>query len=292
MTEVLVIGGKGQLGTDLLRALAARGTEAVGLDLPDIDVGDAARTRAQLLELRPAVVINTAAYHLVDLCEDHAAEAFAINAEAPRQLAKVCRELDAVFMHFSTDFVFGGAPCGRPWTEGDRPEPQSVYATSKLAGEHLVRESHDKHFVIRTCGLYGSAGRRPQGGSFVEIMIRAAEAKKKLTVVNDQTVAPTSTFELAAALLALIETRAYGLYHVTNSGECTWFEFAREIFRLTGMTPDLRPVTSAEYGSKAKRPRYSILDNAKLVAAGVPALGSWQQALAAYVARRGQEVRA
>jgi dTDP-4-dehydrorhamnose reductase len=288
LTDTVIIGCKGQLGSDLMAAAVDLGQRVVGLDLPELDVGDAVVTRKRLLAIAPRTVINTSAFHLVDNCEDHFTEAFAINAEAPRQLARICRELDATFMHFSTDFVFGGEPLGRPWREDDRPSPQSVYATSKLAGEHLVRETWEKHYVIRTCGLYGKAGRRMQGGSFVEIMLRVAESKKPLRIVNDQTVAPTNTAELAQALLFLVQTGSFGLYHATNSGACTWLEFANEIFRLMGLSPDITPVTSAEYAAKAKRPRYSILDNSKLTTVGVAPLSSWQAALARYLGERGK----
>ena len=287
MSTTVVIGCRGQLGTDLLDLCRARGQEVIGLDLPEIDIGNAETTRDKLFALEPRVVINCAAYHVVDVCEDHEAEAMAINGEAPRQLARVCRELDAVLMHFSTDYVMGGTPLGRPWREDDRPEPQSAYARSKLRGERLVRETWEKHFVIRTCGLYGKAGSRPKGGNFVETMIRLGQGDKPLKVVSDQTVGPTATAELATALLALLGTKAFGLYHVTNSGACTWFEFAAEIFRLMELEPNLVPISSAEYGAKAKRPEYSILDNGKLAATGVTPLGSWQAALATYVRNRG-----
>ncbi len=286
MHRWLVIGHKGQLGSDVMELLTSRGANPLGMDLPELDVGDFDATRAKLLELKPDVVINTSAYHLVDKCEEHFTEAFHINAAAPRNLAKICEDLNATLMHFSTDYVFGGQTLAGAWTETDRPEPQSIYATSKLAGEHLVRENCEKHFVIRTCGLYGKAGRRPVGGSFVETMIRLSTSGKPLQVVNDQTVAPTSTAELAMTLLTLIDTGRYGLYHLTNAGECTWYDFAQEIFRLIGATPTVTPVSTAQYGAKAKRPVYSILDNHKATSLGVPAMSHWKEALATYIKKR------
>jgi hypothetical protein len=174
----------------------------------------------------------------VDECEGEAARAFAVNAVAVRRLAETCRDLEATLVHFSTDYVFGG-PARTPRVETDRPDPQSVYATSKLAGEHLVRATGGRHFVIRTCGLYGLAGASGKGGNFVETMLRLAREGRPIRVVADQVCTPTSTAELARTIGRLLRTDAYGLYHVTNNGQCSWYEFAERIFGLLDLHPDL-----------------------------------------------------
>jgi dTDP-4-dehydrorhamnose reductase len=188
-------------------------------------------------------------------------------------------------VHFSTDYVFDGG-LRRPYAETDAPGPLSVYATSKLAGERLVQRYCSRHFVIRTCGLYGLAGSRSKGGNFVETVLRAAAQGKTLRVVNDQVVTPTSTAELAQRLALVIQNGNYGLYHMTNTGECSWYEFASEVFRAAGVTADVRPVDSVTFGAKARRPPYSVLDNRAMRAAGVGEFRPWQEALAEYVSAR------
>ena len=177
----------------------------------------------------------------------------------------ICRDLDCCLVHFSTDYVFGmDAGRGRPWTEDDPPGPLSVYGLSKLAGEYLVRSTCPKHFVIRTCGLYGVRGSGGKGGNFVETMLRLAGNGKPLRVVNDQRCTPSYTADVAAAVASLLATNRYGLYHVTNAGNCTWFEFAREIFRLADVRVELTPISSLNSGAPARRPDYSVLSNEKL----------------------------
>ncbi len=289
--KVVIIGVGGQLGTDLYELLTASGKshEVIGLDLPDFDVADHARVRERLRELHPDAVVNMAAFHRVDDCEDQAAQAFAINALAVHNLALACREIDAALMHFSTDFVFGADKArATPYTETDTPGPVSVYGASKLAGEHLVRLAWHKHFVVRTCGLYGRAKSQKQGGNFVEIMLRLAASGKPIRVVDDQRLAPTSTLELAARLEALLHTEVYGLYHLTAAGSCTWHEFARAIFELANVPCELLPTTSEAYGAKAARPRYSVLANDAARALGLSPMRPWREALADYLHLTGR----
>ncbi|MBI3179371.1 MAG: dTDP-4-dehydrorhamnose reductase [Deltaproteobacteria bacterium] len=288
--RLAILGANGQLGSDV--AAAARRERAKyevhALARADLDVNDSARVAATLSELRPQVVVNAAAYNQVDAAESRASEAFAVNALAVHGLATVCARLDAVLVLISTDYVFDGKR-REPYREDDLPAPQNVYGASKLAGEHLARLTCAKLFMLRTSGLYGLAGARRRTGNFVEKMLALAAAGTPIRVVEDQTTAPTASADLSLALLALIHTRAYGLYHVTNAGACTWFAFAREIFRLAGLNPDLAATTSAELGAKARRPAYSVLDNAAARAAGVAALRPWQEGLADYMrARRAQ----
>jgi len=285
--RVAVLGSQGQLGSDLVRALA--GEQVSALTRADFDVCDGARAAEVLARLRPEVVINTTAYHRVDEIEGNAELAFRVNAVAVEGLARWCAAHDATLVHFSTDYVFRGDE-PRPRRETDLAEPISVYGASKLAGEHLVRLAAPRHFVVRTCGLYGRRGNPAAGmggSSFVELMLRLAREGKSLRVVSDQVMTPTSTADLAAAVSALLRTGRYGLYHVTNTGSCSWYEFAATLFELAGVQADLSPTTAREYGARAARPAYSVLAHDALRAAGVADLPHWKDALARYLGVRG-----
>lgn len=282
--RTVVLGAPGQLGRDLCPRL--RG-EVIPLGRQDGDITDAAQMRQLLTDRRPDFVINCAAYNFVDKAETERDAAFAVNAWAVRDLAVVCRDLDCCLVHFSTDYVFGlDESRRRPLTESDAPGPVSVYGLSKLAGEYLVRTTCPKHFVIRTCGLYGVWGSGGKGGNFVETMLRLAGQGKPVRVVNDQRCTPSFTADVAAATASLLDTGQYGLYHITNGGDCSWFEFAREIFRLAGTNVELTPITSAEFGAPARRPAYSALSNEKLTTVGVTPPRQWQEAIATYLQER------
>jgi dTDP-4-dehydrorhamnose reductase len=286
MRHAVIIGSIGQLGTDLTPALA--GFRVSGLTHADLDVTDAERTRAVLGGLRPDVVINTSAFHKVDLCEDEPVASFAVNATAAYSLARLAAELDYTLVHFSTDYVFSGAS-RIPYRESDVAAPVSVYGASKLAGENLVRAYAPRHYVVRTTGLYGVAGASGKGGNFVETMLRLGKAGA-VRVVDDQVMTPTATADLAAAVAALLRREPdvpYGLYHVTSGGQCSWYHFARTIFELAGLRVDLSPITTAESGSKARRPAFSVLDHGKWMAAGFAELRPWPEALGDYLRAKG-----
>ncbi len=289
MLHAAIIGANGQLGTDLQVTLT--GLRVTALTHADLDVCDAAHLRSALSELRPDVLINCSAFHKVDLCEDEPAASFAVNATAVYELARLARELDCTLIHFSTDYVFDGR-ARTPYAEDALPAPLSVYGTSKLAGECLVRAFCPRHFVIRTTGLYGVVGSTGKGGNFVETMLRLAQSGQVVRVVDDQVMTPTSTADLAAAVAALVERDArrevaYGLYHVTSKGECSWYEFARTIFELCGMEVDLRPIPTSQLQARARRPAYSVLDHARWRAAGFAELRPWPDALHDYLRARG-----
>jgi len=286
--RIALIGADGQLGTDLLKTLA--GESVTALYYPDFDITRSDPTRARLASINPEVVINTAAFHRVDECEDNPEQALAVNALAVRNLARMCRDLGASLVHFSTDYVFDGRK-GRPYVEEDAPQPLMVYGVSKLAGEYLVRNTLERHFLIRTCGLYGEAGCKEKGGHFVDMILRREEQGLPLRVVGDQRVTPTSTVELARGVAELIRTEHFGLYHMTNEGECSWYEFAREAFDLIGKKPRIEAVDSSAYGSKARRPLYSVLENKKAKAVGLHPFSHWKDALRDYLRRKGYSVR-
>lgn len=282
--KTIVLGSAGQLGRDLLALLP---DDTVGLTRSDAELTDAVRLRACLEAHRPDRVINCAAYNLVDRAESEPQTAFGVNAWAVRSLAEFCRDLDATLIHFSTDYVFGlDAARQVPWKESDAPGPVSAYGLSKLTGEYWVRMICPKHFVIRTCGLYGLWGQGGKGGNFVETMLRIAGQGKPLRVVNDQRCCPSFTCDVARASLALNESNRFGLYHLTNAGDCSWFEFAAEIFRQTRLKADLSPITSAEFAAPARRPHYSVLDNGAALSIGIGPVRKWQEGLADYLALR------
>jgi len=285
--KVMVIGAGGQLGGDLQRLLPA--SDCIPLTHADIEITDPASVRQAFDRHRPDVVINTAAFHRVDDCETQAERAFQTNALAVRDLAHACRTSGAVLVHFSTDYVFDGGQT-EPYVETDRPGPLSVYAASKLAGEYLAAAAHPKHFVIRTCGLFGLGGSRSKGGggNFVETMLRAAAQEKSLRVVSDQVVTPTATADLARKVLQLVNTGAHGLYHITAQGSCSWYEFARTIFKLSGVQADLTPVTAEAFGAAARRPPYSVLRNRHLELLGLDDLPPWEDGLRRYLDERGR----
>jgi len=283
--RVVVIGATGQLAHDLMPALAAAGSEVIGARHGDIEVTDLESVRASLVAARPQIVINTAAYHKVDDVEETPARAFAVNAVGPRNLALVCRDLQAPLVHLSTDYVFSGRK-GRPYVESDAVDPVNLYGISKVAGEMALRYLWPQHFIVRSSGLYGSAGSSGKGGNFVELMLQLARAGRSIRVVNDQRLTPTSTRALATQIVALIGTEAYGTYHATCQGECTWYDFAAEIFRRSGLNPEVAPQTTAESGARAIRPAYSVLENAHLQGLGMDLMPFWQDALVTYLQER------
>lgn len=282
-----VLGAAGQLGRDLCPRLQG---DVTPLTRDRADLTRPESLRATLTELRPDVVVNCAAYNFVDRAESEPEAAFAVNGWGVRSLAALCQELGSALVHFSTDYVYGLDEERRtPWSETDAPGPVSVYGLSKLAGEYLVRASCSRHFVIRTCGLYGVWGSGGKGGNFVETMLRVASQGKPLRVVADQVCTPSFTVDVAAAVAALVPTGRYGLYHITNAGSCSWHEFAATIFRLAGVRAELAPITSREYGAPARRPNYSVLGMTACESLGLAPLRPWPAALAAYLQERTQK---
>jgi dTDP-4-dehydrorhamnose reductase len=282
--KIAIVGAAGQLGTALQACL--RG-EIVPLTHAEIEITDAARVGAALSAARPDCVINAAAYNFVDRAEDEPEAADKGNALGPLNLANWCARAGASLVHVSTDYVFGGdAARTTPYSESDPPAPQSQYARSKLAGETNVQAACPRSFIVRTCGLYGPAASEGKG-NFVKTMLRLSKERKELTIVNDQHCTPSYAADVAAAIARLIETDQYGLYHATNSGGTTWYEFASEIFRQAKIDIVVRPITSAAYPQKAKRPGYSVLDCRKLAGVIGGPLPPWQDALGRYLVQLG-----
>jgi dTDP-4-dehydrorhamnose reductase len=286
---VLLLGAGGQLGTDLRRTLPA--AALVPFTRADLDITDRDAVERILDAHAPAWVINTAAFHRVDDIELKDAQlAFAVNEVAAGHLARACARRGARLLHLSTDYVFGGRQSEprRPYAEDSPPFPLSVYGESKLAGERLIQEASPTHLVVRSSGLYGLAGSAGKGGNFVETMLRLARKGERIKVVHDQVLAPTYTADLAEAIARLVAARPPGgIYHLTNAGACSWFEFAGRIFELCKLAPDLAPTTSAEYKAPASRPPYSVLANTRAAALGLPPLRPWPEALEDYLRAKG-----
>lgn len=281
--RILILGAGGQLASELEQALTDDDVLALSHAEVDICDGDAVQRHAR--RFRPDCIVNTAAYHRVDDCEDEVERSFAVNAVAMKGLCHVADSAGATLTHFSTDYVFDGRQ-RRPYRETDLANPISIYGMSKLAGEQIVRQYAERYFLIRTCGLYAGNGSRSKGGNFVETMLRLAAEGRTIRVVNDQVATPTSARDLVQSLVPLLHSDRFGLYHMTNTGSCSWFDFAKEIFRLANLPANVRPVSSAEFRAKARRPPYSVLDNLALREAGLPELPPWQQALADYLRDR------
>src|SRR5882757_4089910 len=266
--KILVIGANGQLGTDLHSHLQDVGHQVIAATRATLDICNSEQTKSTIETVAPDLLINTAAFHNVEVCETEAEQAFNVNAIAIRDLALLCAQNNCELMNFSTDFVFGGES-KQPYKETDLPRPVNVYGASKLAGEHLVALSLERHYIVRTCGLYGTAGSRSRYGNFVEKILKRAAGGEPIRVVDDQVLTPTSTRDLANAVIELIKTKKYGLYQITNEGECSWYEFARKAIELRGIRADIQPQSSQASNAKVKRPNYSVLSKEKIYSAGI-----------------------
>lgn len=274
--KIVVTGVKGQLGFDIAKQLDGR-HETVGIDVEELDITDIDAVQAFMKVNRPDIVINCAAYTNVDACETNDILAYKVNAAGPRNIAAACLDLGVKMVQVSTDFVFDGETT-TPYVEYDHANPLSVYGKSKWAGEELVREILPRHFIVRTAWLYGC-----NGNNFVKTMLRLAQTRKSISVVNDQRGTPTFSRDLASEIIRLIETDAYGTYHCTNEGECSWYEFARKIFELKGLNIDVSPISTEAFGSPAARPAYSVLRNLLLELTIGNHMRQWEEALFKYL---------
>lgn len=286
--RVVLLGPNGQLGTDVRRAHARVGAPfdlvSVGRDLLDVT---APRFEERLGEIPFDALVNCTGYHRTDEAEDNAELAFAVNAHAVQRMARVCSRRRARFLHISTDYVFGGdAERTRPLREDDPTAPVNVYGASKALGETLARLACEDVLVLRVASLFGVAGSRGKGGNFVETMLRLAREQGDVKVVDDQVMSPTATADVARVMLGMLtEGCEPGIHHVVNSGAATWCEFAREIVRQAGVPDRITPCTSAEFPTRAMRPRYSALDNTS-VQARFGTQAAWQEALACHLDMR------
>ena len=282
--RVLVLGATGQLGSDVVDAFGLAGWDVLGLGHSDVDVTDAPAVLTAVSAAHPSLVVNTAAFHHLDRCEEDQASAYAINATGARNVAAAAADTGAALIHISTDYVFDGAK-GSPYDESDLPGPLNVYGASKLFGEYLVQAVCPRAFVVRTSGLYGPRPCRAKGGlNFPRLMLKLAGEQGQLTVVTDELVGPTYTPDLARQLVALSATNAYGIVHATGVGEASWHAFAKETLRLAGISGvPVHEATTATMVRKVRRPAYSILAHRRLLELDIVAMRPWQEALAEYI---------
>jgi dTDP-4-dehydrorhamnose reductase len=288
--KVLLLGSTGQLATALRPRLRGAGHQVVCLTHEECDLASPAAMERQFHAHAPDAVINTVAFHQVDLCESAIEEAFLVNSYGPRALAFTCAARRATLVHVSTNYVFDGRRL-EPYDETAAPNPLSVYGLSKLAGERFVQMHAPRHFLVRTAGVYGRHAGRKAGDNFVERILAAATRHRSaggapLRVVNDQIATPTYAGHLADAVVRLLSSTAYGLHHVTNSGACNWWEFARAILSRANLSVEVQPVSSDVYGAVASRPASSVLVSCRAAEAGFSRLPTWEEGLEAYFRER------
>ena len=279
--RVLVTGAKGQLGTDVMAELKSNNIEAVGIDREELDIVDAKACEEFFdkanAEKRIDAVIHCAAYTAVDRAEDEQELSYNINALGTKNIATACKKFDMKLMYISTDYVFNGQG-ERPWEPDDERQPLNVYGKTKYEGELFVEEITKKYFIVRIAWVFGIAG-----NNFIKTMLKLAKERDSLTVVDDQIGSPTYTADLSKLLVSMIQTDKYGRYHATNEGYCSWYEFAKEIFKVAGVTINVDPVDSSAYPAKAKRPANSRMEKKKLDEMGFKRLPSWQDATRRYI---------
>jgi dTDP-4-dehydrorhamnose reductase len=281
--RTIILGANGQLGSDLVKAFRAHSCDVAGLTHQDAEVSDVAGLERYWENLKPDVVVNTAAFHNVELCESDPETALVVNALAPRRLAAASVKHGFRLIHVSTDYVFDGAK-GRPYTEADAPRPLNCYGKSKLSGEYFVSAGARDYAIVRVSGLYGAAPCRAKKGlNFVKTMLKLARERGEVKVTADEFVTPTYTVAAANQIVKLAEAGLNGLFHATPQGQCSWYEFAKAIFRFTQTPVKLTRSSSADFPAKVARPRYSVLDNTALREARLDIMPEWTQCLCDYL---------
>ncbi len=280
--KVLITGCRGQLGIELGRQLKNLNQESqkkivlIETDLDTLDITDSLQVQNLLTREQPEVIINAAAYTNVDGCETDELKAFRVNAIGAQNLSTVAYKIGAKLLQVSTDYVFDGTG-NSPKREYDPINPQSIYGKSKALGEKLVIQTNPRYFILRTAWLYG------EGNNFVRTMLKLAQEKDEINVVNDQIGSPTSTVDLASCIINLINTEQYGIYHATCEGECSWYDFAKKIFALKKVKVKVNPISTKELNRSAKRPAYSVLENFMLKLIDLNNFRQWEDALEEYL---------
>lgn len=281
---IAVIGASGQLGHDLVTAFSD--VETAALTHQDIAIEDRGAVTSMLERLKPSAVINTAAFHKVPQCETNQSQALLINAVGVNNVASECALREIPFLTVSTDYVFDGEK-GSPYVESDEPHPVNVYGVTKLAGELLARSSNPQTYIVRTSGLFGALGSRSKGYTFIDRILSQAREGIKIRVVADMRFSPSYTRDVAAAIRRIIESGAFGVYHVTNSGNCTWFEFAQHALRCAGMDYAIEPIASSSWNDGVRRPRDSSLQHQFFDEQRLGSLPDWHDAVERYLTERG-----
>ena len=281
MNNILVTGSTGQLGSDVVKELLKRGYSTLSPNRSELNLCSEDNIRNYILNSNCEAIVHCAAYTQVDKAEDEKDLCIKINATATKHIAKCAKILDIPMIYISTDYVFDGTKDGK-YTENDETNPINIYGESKLAGEKYVQEILDKYYIVRTSWVFNINGK-----NFIETMLRLSKTNNQLSIVNDQIGSPTYTRDLSRLLVDMLETSKYGLYHATNEGYCSWYEFANTIFKLANINIDIKAINSNEYASRAKRPMNSKLSKDKLIEYGFKPLPHWEDALKDYLIRRG-----
>lgn len=279
--KVLVTGASGQLGSDLVKILSLK-HEVIGLDRKQLDITNLEQCRKVIAYYHPDTIIHAAAYTAVDLAETEVDRAYEVNAYGTRNIALAAEQIGAKVCYISTDYVFDGTKA-TPYFEYDQTNPQSVYGSSKRAGEQLLASLCSRYFIVRTSWVYGK-----HGHNFVKTMLRLAQERDSLQVVNDQTGSPTYTVDLSYFLMELVQSDQYGIYHASNTGSCTWYEFAKQIFEWSGHQVSIQPVTSEQFPQAASRPRNSVLEHMSIRVNGFNDLRHWREGLSAFLEELGR----
>lgn len=275
--KVLVTGAKGQLGVDIVKALSADLFEVYAFGRDELDITDQALVNKVVEEVGPNVIVHPAAYTKVDLAETEVEQAYLVNGYGTRNLSVAAEKVGAKFCYISTDYVFNGQE-NSSYQEYDKAEPLGVYGKSKYVGEEMTRSFSSKFFIVRTAWVYGM-----NGHNFVKTMLRLAQEKEEIGVVNDQIGSPTYTVDLARLIVDIIQTEKYGIYHGTNGGSCSWYEFAKAIFEEANIDMKVNPITTADFPTPAQRPKYSVLGNMALKLNGFEPLRPWREALRSFL---------
>lgn len=287
--KIALIGANGQLGSDIYKVFVKDNFfEIIPLTKEELDITDFDKTKKVLEEINPNIVLNTAAYVRVDEAEDHPQEVFLINTFAQKNLAELCQKNNWVLVYISTDYVFGeDEKRTLPYQEEDKPGPVNIYGLSKLAGEYVTKFICPRYFIIRTCGLFGVAGSSGKGTNIVESLLKIGKKKGEIKVVDDQIVSPTYTKNMAENLLLLLKKGNFGVYHMVSEGECSWYDFACEIFRLLKIKIKCQKIKSNQYPFRAKRPFYSVLENYHLRDLAINRMNHWKKNLKLYLIEKG-----
>ena len=281
--KTIIFGAKGQLGSDLADVL--RGAETIALDYDEVDISNSNSVSRTFEKYKPDAAINVAAMTDVAGCERDDVKAFMVNGLGPKFIAENCLKSNALLLHISTDYVFDGKK-NSPYIEDDPPNPLNVYGISKLAVEYYISALMERYFIVRTSGLYGLHKCIGKGGNFVDSMLRLSKEKKEIKVIDDEILTPTYTLDLAGQIKDLINTNSFGIYHITNEGFCSWYEFAEEIFRFLDIKVNLMKISQSEFPSIVKRPRYSVIENKRLKSLGINKMRDWKDALHSYLIQR------
>lgn len=277
ITKILVTGAEGQLGSDLVMILKVSGYDVLGMGKSELNITNEEKVYNTISQIKPNIIIHCAAYTQVDKAEAEPDYAYLINGIGTRNITLAAERIGAKLVYVSTDYVFDGSET-MPYHEFSPVSPVNVYGSSKLAGEMYVRDFHSQFFIVRTSWVYGVNGK-----NFVKTMLQLSKEKEQLKVVNDQVGSPTYTVDLCKCIMQLMESDKYGIYHVSNSGSCSWFEFAREIFRQTQNKIKLEPCATEEFPRPAKRPKYSVLDHMGLRINGFEPMPDWEDGLARFL---------